>query len=85
MNTLEETLKTVIIECLNLEEIRPEDIDSEAPLFIDGLGLDSIDALELGIAIKKKFHVVLDGDSEETRKHFASVSSLARFIAAQAD
>ncbi len=83
MSTLEETLKTVIIESLNLEE-DPEDIDSDAPLFVDGLGLDSIDALELGIAIKRKFHVVLDGDSEETRKHFASIRSLARFIAAQA-
>ena len=50
------------------------------PLFGDGLGLDSIDALELGIAIKKKYGVQLSEDSAENQKHFASVSSLARFI-----
>lgn len=58
------------------------DIDSEAPLFGDGLGLDSIDALELGIAIKKKYQVKLDAESEDTKKHFHCVRNLALFIAA---
>ncbi|HED18852.1 MAG TPA: acyl carrier protein [Gammaproteobacteria bacterium] len=85
MENLEHSIKTLIIECLNLEEIQPEDIDSNASLFVEGLGLDSIDALELGIAIKKKFQVTLNADSRETRDHFSSVKSLARFIASQSD
>ena len=83
MQKIESELKELIIDSLNLEDIQPDDIISDEPLFVDGLGLDSIDALELGIAIKKKFNVVLDGDSEATRKHFSSVKNLAAFIASQ--
>lgn len=54
MTSLETELKAFIIETLNLEDISVEDIDSEEALFVDGLGLDSIDALELGVAIQKK-------------------------------
>lgn len=53
MTSLETELKAFIIETLNLEDISVEDIDSEEALFVDGLGLDSIDALELGVAIQK--------------------------------
>lgn len=66
-----------------LEDVKTEDIDSAAPLFVDGLGLDSIDALELGLALQKRFGVQLSADAADNRKHFASVDSLAAFIAAQ--
>ncbi len=82
MNETELDLKELIIEVLNLEDVGPDDIDSVAPLFGDGLGLDSIDALELGVAIRRKYDVNLDIDSEDIREHFASVSNLARFITA---
>ena len=80
MKELEQELKQLLIEVLNLEHISVEQIDSEAPLFADGLGLDSIDALELGVAIRRKYDVQIDADSEKTREHFASISNLARFI-----
>ena len=82
MSDTEQDLKKLIIDVLNLEDIAPDDIESGAPLFGDGLGLDSIDALELGVAIRRKYNVNLDIDSEEIREHFASVSNLARFITA---
>jgi acyl carrier protein len=80
MQELERELKQLLIEVLNLEDISVEDIDSETPLFGEGLGLDSIDALELGVAIRKKYDVQMDADSEITRQHFASIANLARFI-----
>ncbi|WP_425480635.1 phosphopantetheine-binding protein [Arenimonas daejeonensis] len=67
---------------MSLEDITAEDIDPEAPLFNEGLGLDSIDALELGLALQKKYGVTLAADSEETRQHFASVRALSAFVAA---
>jgi acyl carrier protein len=73
----------LIIESLALEDLRAEDIDSGAPLFVDGLGLDSIDALELGLALQKRFGVQLSADAADNRKHFASVDALAAFISAQ--
>ena len=82
MSDTEQDLKKLIIEVLNLEDMAPDDIESGAPLFGDGLGLDSIDALELGVAIRRKYNVNLDIDSDEIREHFASVSNLARFITA---
>ena len=82
MTETEQALKELIIEALNLEDLTPDDIDTEAPLFGDGLGLDSIDALELGVAVRRKYSVNLDVDSEEIRDHFASVASLARFVTA---
>lgn len=77
---LEHELKALIISTLDLEDITPADIDSEAPLFGDGLGLDSIDALELGLAIAKTYDVKMDADNEETRQHFASIKALAAFV-----
>ncbi len=82
MNETEQALKELIIEALNLEDLTPDDIETEAPLFGEGLGLDSIDALELGVAVRRKYGVNLDVDSEEIRDHFASVASLARFVTA---
>ncbi|WP_434779126.1 phosphopantetheine-binding protein [Neisseria sp. Ec49-e6-T10] len=78
--TLHNDIKELIISSLNLEGMTPEEIDTDAPLFGDGLGLDSIDALELGLAIKNHYHVTLSADSEQTRNHFYSVASLAKFI-----
>ncbi|GGB07998.1 phosphopantetheine-binding protein [Agarivorans gilvus] len=80
MNVLEQEIKQLIIDALELEDIAVADIDSNEPLFVDGLGLDSIDALELGLAIKKQYKIKLDANSEDTKKYFASVSSLAEFI-----
>ncbi|MBN2351222.1 MAG: acyl carrier protein [Spirochaetales bacterium] len=82
MNPLEQEIKTIIIEALALEDVAPDDIDPAAPLFGEGLGLDSIDALELGIAIKKKYNVNLSAEDKENRKHFYSVRTLAEFVAA---
>ena len=81
MEALEQEIKGLIISTMSLEDIGPEDIDSAAPLFNEGLGLDSIDALELGLALQKRYGLTLAADSEETRKHFASVRSLSSFVA----
>ncbi|WP_028115253.1 phosphopantetheine-binding protein [Ferrimonas senticii] len=80
MNQLEQQIKQLIIDCLELEDLTPEEIDSHAPLFVDGLGLDSIDALELGVAIKRQYGIKLDANAADTRAHFANVASLATFI-----
>lgn len=80
---MDREIKELIIESLALEDITTDDIDSTAPLFVDGLGLDSIDALELGLALQKRFGVQLSVDAVDNRRHFASVDSLAAFIAAQ--
>ncbi|MCP6669731.1 phosphopantetheine-binding protein [Klebsiella pneumoniae] len=68
---------------MNLEELSADDIDTDAALFGDGLGLDSIDALELGLAVKNRYGVVLSAESDEMRQHFFSVATLAAFIDAQ--
>ncbi|GAC1545433.1 MAG: phosphopantetheine-binding protein [Collimonas sp.] len=81
MQQLEEEVKQIIIDVLQLEDITTADIVTDAPLFVDGLGLDSIDALELGVAIQKRYGISLSADSAETRNHFASVRTLAAMIA----
>ncbi len=78
---LELEVKEMIIEVLQLEDITAADIDTEAALFVEGLGLDSIDALELGVALQKKYGITLSADSADTRRHFASVQALAAMIA----
>lgn len=80
MADLEMELKELIISSLDLEDITADEIVTEEPLFVEGLGLDSIDALELGLSIKKKYDIVLDANSEETQKHFYSVETLAKLI-----
>ena len=80
MDTLEQELKEYIIATLKLEDISPADIDSEAPLFVDGLGRDSLDALELGVGISKKYGIQLSNDPQENREIFASVRAMAAFI-----
>ena len=80
MGDLKQQIKELIISSLELEDIKPEDIVDSAPLFREGLGLDSIDALELGVAIKKKFDVKLSAENADNKKHFASVDALAAYI-----
>ncbi|MDX1693948.1 MAG: phosphopantetheine-binding protein [Ketobacteraceae bacterium] len=80
MTDLALEVKELIIESLDLEDVTPQDIIDDEPLFVEGLGLDSIDALELGLAIKNRYNVTIDAESDETKKHFSSVSSLVRFI-----
>jgi acyl carrier protein len=81
MSELETELKQLIIDTLDLEDISVDDIDSEARLFVEGLGLDSIDALEIGLALQKRYGVKIEADGEETRKHFSSIRHLAAFVA----
>ncbi|MCL6398781.1 acyl carrier protein [Pectobacterium carotovorum subsp. carotovorum] len=76
-------IKEMIIDSLNLEDISVDEIETDAPLFGEGLGLDSIDALELGLAVKNRYGVVLSAESEEVRQHFFSVATLAAFINTQ--
>ncbi|MBS7310441.1 MAG: acyl carrier protein [Treponema sp.] len=82
MDELKQEIKELIISSLELEDVKPENIKDDAPIFGTGLGLDSIDALELGVAIKKKFGVKLSAENEDSKKHFASVNALAEFISA---
>ena len=77
---LEQEVKQLIIDVLQLEDITVDDIDSDAPLFVEGLGLDSIDALELGVALQKRYGISLSAEAEDTRRHFASVRALAALI-----
>lgn len=81
---LEQQLKQLIIDSLALEDISVEDIDTDMPLFgDDGLGLDSVDALELGLAVQKTFGLQLDSEQQQLRDHFESVATLADFIRAK--
>jgi len=83
MDTLKIELKQLIISTLELEDITVADISDEAPLFVEGLGLDSIDALELGQALKKRYQIKPDADSETNRQHFANINSLALYVQQQ--
>jgi len=77
---MENELKQLIIDSLDLEDLTVDDIDNQEALFNEGLGLDSIDALELGLAIRKKYNVRIDAEKDDVVKIFSSVSSLAEFI-----
>ncbi len=72
-------LKQQIIDALNLEDITPDDIDTDAPLFVDGLGLDSIDALELVILLEREYGIRME-DPKAHKEVFKSVRTLAQFI-----
>lgn len=83
LQALELEIKEIIISALALEDVAASDIETAEPLFVKGLGLDSIDALELGLALQKRYGVTVSSDSEETRSHFGSVRALAAFVNAQ--
>ena len=76
----ETELAELLVESLNLEDVKPGEIDPEAPLFNTGLGLDSIDALELALAISKKYGFQLRSDNEDNRRIFASLRALSEHI-----
>ncbi|TDR30746.1 phosphopantetheine-binding protein [Hydromonas duriensis] len=80
MNDLEFELKKFIIDTLMLEDIAPEEINSSAPLFVEGLGLDSIDALELGVALQKKYGLQISANAAENSQYFSSIQSLAKMV-----
>jgi acyl carrier protein len=83
-NEMKRSLKVLLVEGLKLENKRPEDIEDSAPIFVEGLGLDSIDALELVVLVEERFHVTIP-DEEVGKSAFASIDALADFIlAAQA-
>ena len=82
MDVLFNELKTKIIEALKLEGVTPDQIDNDAPLFGEGLGLDSIDALELVVLLEKHYGIVIK-DIEEGRPAFSSVRALAAFVQAK--
>jgi acyl carrier protein len=77
---LEHEIKELVVSSLALEDISAKDIETDAPLFVEGLGLDSIDALELGLALQKRYGVVMSSDAQTMRRHFASVRTLAAFV-----
>jgi acyl carrier protein len=80
MDELEREIKHLIVESLNLDGVAPDSIDAAAPLFGAGLGLDSIDALELAMALRKKYGVRTTADDARNREIFSSVRSLAAFV-----
>ena len=84
MSDLLRELKCLVIEVLHLEEIRPDDIGDDMLLFNDeGLGLDSIDALELGVALQKKYRLQFERGDQRIREHFRSVRTLAALVRSQ--
>ncbi|WP_269913715.1 phosphopantetheine-binding protein [Acinetobacter sp. HY1485] len=83
MSNLATELKQMIIDVLALEDISVDDIDDTAPLFNEGLGLDSIDALELGLALKKRYNIHLNAESADTKKYFQSIETLVALVEQQ--
>lgn len=81
---LEEGIRQVILSSVEVDGLTAADLPSDAPLFGDGVGLDSIDALEIGAALRKKYQVKFKANSDENRVHFRTIASLADFIASQA-
>jgi acyl carrier protein len=81
--SLEEQLKRLIVDALALEDVSPESIETDAPLFGEGLGLDSIDALEIALAIHSKFGVRTVANDEKNREYYYSIKTLAGFVRAK--
>ncbi len=79
MEALIQKIKEQVIEVLNLEEVKPQDIDTDAPLFGDGLGLDSIDALELIVLLEKQYGIKIE-DPKDGKKIFYSIRTIAEYI-----
>lgn len=83
MEDLEREITLLIIESLHLDGVTVDDVDPAAPLFGEGLGLDSIDALEIAMEIRKRYGVKTTADDAKNREIFASVRSLARYVAGE--
>jgi acyl carrier protein len=80
VQALEEEIKQLIIEALVLEDVSAAEIEADAALFVEGLGLDSIDALELAMALEERYGVKIGDDPEQNRQIFSSVRALAAFV-----
>ncbi len=80
LRKIEDELRELIVDALVLEDVQPQEIEPEEPLFIEGLGLDSVDALELAMVLQKEYGIKITGPSEETKEYFESLRSLARFV-----
>ena len=84
MDSLKLEIKQLLIEALDLDGMTPDDIPDDAPLFsTDGVGLDSIDALEIGILLRKKYQLTLLADDGRTHEHFRSIATLAELVQSQ--
>ncbi|HEY1723639.1 MAG TPA: phosphopantetheine-binding protein [Magnetospirillaceae bacterium] len=83
MSEFELEIKKLIVDALKLEDVGADDIDSDEALFGEGLGLDSIDALELGVAIRQRYGIKIEAVNDDVKASFANVRSLARFIEAR--
>lgn len=84
MTPTEADLKSMIIDALNLEDVAPEDISSDEELFgATGLALDSIDALEIGVALQKRYGIKIDSEDKQLRSHFQTVRALTAFVLQQ--
>ena len=83
MTDLERDIAQLIIDTLSLEDVEVNDITPTLPLFGEGLRLDSIDALELALALQKRYGIQIASDSRDARQHFTNVASLAAFVEAQ--
>ena len=80
---IETKLKETVVSALDLEDLTPADIETDVPLFGEGLGLDSIDAMELGMAVKKAFGVSFSANPADNKQIFRSVKTLADYVEAQ--
>lgn len=78
---LEDEIRHIILSSVEMDGLTMEDLEADKPLFGDGVGLDSIDALEIGAAIRRKYNVKFKANSAENKEHFKCVSSLANFVA----
>jgi acyl carrier protein len=83
VNALQHDIAQLIIDTLNLEDVTVNDIPPDQPLFGEGLGLDSVDALELALALQKRYDIRIASDSKDARQHFTTVASLAAFVESQ--
>jgi len=84
MEQLRLEIKHLIINTLALEDTTPDDIADDMALFdATGLGLDSIDALEIGVALRKKYHLTIEANNADNREHFYSICNLAKLVDAQ--
>jgi len=80
MDEFQKEMAALIIEAVNLEDVSEDDIDPQAPLFGDGLGLDSIDALELALAVSQNYGVQIKSDDQQNQKIFSSLAALTEFV-----
>lgn len=76
---LKRSLKRLLIEGLRLQDLRPEDIEDASPIFIEGLGLDSVDALELVVLVEEKFNIQIP-DEDVGKRAFASIEALTEYV-----